>query len=256
MSEKDYRKLKIRLEDIQRRKKGKLPLLLGLLSSIFFFLMILMVFTETLLYEITGVVIIVSILGGVGLGVVVPLNMSMMLEIRESVIRRKMLEYEAENIQSEVQEDIFENSIKMSYKYLDQYYLQTRTQAQNGFYITVGVSVSGAILIGIGIVVLFMEKIEPSYITCASGLITEFIAAIFFYLYNKTIISMSKYHNKLVLSHNISIALKVADTLPEEDKTKNKNLIISQLLKDINSYLIKNDLYDEIREKNSHQKEN
>lgn len=47
---------------------------------------------------------------------------------------------------------------------------------------------------------------------------------------------MSKYHNKLVLSHNISIALKVADTLPEEDKTKNKNLIISQLLKDINSY--------------------
>ncbi len=155
-----------------------------------------------------------------------------------------------------MQEDIFENSIKMSYKYLDQYYLQTRTQAQNGFYITVGVSVSGAILIGIGIVALFMEKIEPSYITCASGLITEFIAAIFFYLYNKTIISMSKYHNKLVLSHNISIALKVADTLPEEDKTKNKNLIISQLLKDINSYLIKNDLYDEIREKNSHQKEN
>ena len=222
MSEKDYRKLKIRLEDIQRRKKGKLPLLLGLLSSIFFFLMILMVFTENLLYEITGVVIIVSILGGVGLGVVVALYMI----------------------------------IKMSYKYLDQYYLQTRTQAQNGFYITVGVSVSGAILIGIGIVVLFMEKIEPSYITCASGLITEFIAAIFFYLYNKTIISMSKYHNKLVLSHNISIALKVADTLPEEDKTKNKNLIISQLLKDINSYLIKNDLYDEIREKNSHQKEN
>lgn len=100
-----------------------------------------------------------------------------------------------------------------------------------------------------------MEKIEPSYITCASGLITEFIAAIFFYLYNKTIISMSKYHNKLVLSHNISIALKVADTLPEEDKAKSKNLIISQLLKDINSYLIKNDLYDEVREKNSHQKE-
>lgn len=90
-----------------------------------------------------------------------------------------MLEYETENIQSEVQEDIFENSIKMSYKYLDQYYLQTRTQAQNGFYITVGVSVSGAILIGIGIVAFFMEKIEPSYITCASGLITEFIAAIF-----------------------------------------------------------------------------
>ena len=140
-----------------------------------------------------------------------------------------------------MQEDIFENSIKMIYKYLDQYYLQTRTQAQNGFYITVGVSVGGAILIGLGIVALFMGKIESSYITCASGLITEFIAAIFFYLYNKTVMSMSKYHNKLVLSHNISIALKVADTLPPEDKAKSKELIISQLLNDINSYLIKND---------------
>lgn len=49
--------------------------------------MILMVFTETLLYKITGVVIMVSILGGVGLGVVVALYMIMMLEMRERVIR-------------------------------------------------------------------------------------------------------------------------------------------------------------------------
>ena len=88
---------------------------------------------------------------------------------------------------------------------------------------------------------MFFEKTEPSYVTCASGVITEFIAAIFFYLYNKTIVSMSKYHNKLVLSQNISIALKVADTLPSDDKTKSKNKIIEELLKDINSYLIKSD---------------
>lgn len=52
---------------------------------------------------------------------------------------------------------------------------------------------------------------------------------------------MSKYHNKLVLSHNISIALKVADTLPPEDKVKSKNLIILELLKDMNSHLIRSD---------------
>ncbi len=91
---------------------------------------------------------------------------------------------------------------------------------------------------------MFLEKAEPSYVTCASGVITEFIAAIFFYLYNKTVSSMSKYHNKLVLSQNISIALKVADTLPSDDKTKSKNMIISELLKDINTYLIKNDSED------------
>ena len=112
---------------------------------------------------------------------------------------------------------------------------------QRGFFVTVCVAVFGAVLIGAGIIAMFFEKMEPSYITCASGIITEFIAAIFFYLYNKTISSMSKYHNKLVISQNISIALKVADTLPEEDKTKAKNTIISELLKDVNTYLIMSD---------------
>lgn len=53
---------------------------------------------------------------------------------------------------------------------------------------------------------------------------------------------MSKYHNKLVLSQNISIALKVSDTLPEEDSIKAKNVIINELLKDINIYLTKSDI--------------
>ncbi len=163
---------------------------------------------------------------------------------QEARIRRKMLEYEVENIQDEVQDNIFENSIKMSYKYLDQYYLQIRNQAQKGFFVTVCVSVFGAILIGVGIVLMFMDITNPSYIICASGVITEFIATIFFYMYNKTVTSMSKYHNKLVLSHNVSIALKVADTLPEEDKVKSKNLIISELLKDMNSHLIRSDSED------------
>lgn len=46
---------------------------------------------------------------------------------------------------------------------------------------------------------------------------------------------MSKYHNKLVFSQNISIALKVADSLPCEEQSKTKNIIVSELLKDINS---------------------
>lgn len=162
-------------------------------------------------------------------------------DVQESFIRERMSGFESEYIQAELQEDIFENSIKMSYKYLNEYYSQTRDQARKGFYITVSVSVFGAFLVGLGILMMFLNKTEPSYVTCASGIITEFIAAIFFYLYNKTIISMSNYHNKLVLSHNVSIALKVAESLPDADKTNTKEGIISELLKDINSYLIKSD---------------
>lgn len=150
----------------------------------------------------------------------------------------KIFDSEKEKIKEKVDDDVFENSIKLSYKYLDEYYSQTRDQAQKGFYVTVFVAVFGALLIASGIIIMYIGKIEPAYVTCAAGVITEFISAIFFYLYNRTITSMSAYHNKLVLSQNISIALKVADSLPEEDKTKSKNLIIEELLKNVNSYLI------------------
>ena len=49
---------------------------------------------------------------------------------------------------------------------------------------------------------------------------------------------MSKYHNKLVLSQNISLALRVADSLPEQEQPKVKDEIVKELLKNINSYLI------------------
>lgn len=153
----------------------------------------------------------------------------------------KISDDEKEEIKEKVDEDVFENSIKLSYKYLDEYYSQTREQAEKGFYVTVAVAAFGAGLIAMGIVIMYRGEIEPAYVTCAAGVITEFISAIFFYLYNRTITSMSSYHNKLVLSQNISIALKVADSLPEEEKNKSKDLIIEELLKNVNSYLITTD---------------
>lgn len=224
------------------RKKRRLVYLLSFFVSILFTLFIyfiLLLDNYSYKFSVSGVAIAVFL--GVLIGCTTSIFINMYYDILESTLRRKILEYESDNMQSEIEDDIFENSIKMSYKYLDQYYLQTREQAQKGFFVTVCVAVFGAVLIFVGIAAMFFEKVEPSYITCASGVITEFIAAIFFYLYNKTVSSMSKYHNKLVLSQNISIALKVADSLPIEDKAKTKNLIIAELLKDINTHLVKND---------------
>lgn len=239
-----YQGLKMKLVEFQNGKKWKRSLFLAILSGtiiLFFAVFLLCLRNASTFYMFFCAIGVVSC-------IIVEFIISYFrLDSQESSIRRQMLEYETENIQEAVQEDVFENSIKLSYKYLDQYYLQIRDQAKKGFIVTVCVSVFGAILIGVGIVLMFMNITNPSYITCASGVITEFIATIFFYMYNKTVTSMSKYHNKLVLSHNISIALKVAETLPTEDKTKSKNLIISELLKDMNSHLIKSDS-DDIKE--------
>lgn len=242
-----YNNSKFEIENLPRKKKKNFltSILGGIIVAIIFSCIFIFSFLENNGYEIIISTIVFSIVWGCLMGIAVILLSVLFLgifwDLEESHNRRIIYEYETNHIQNELQDDIFENSIKMSYKYLDEYYHQTRDQARKGFYITFAVSIVGAFLIAVGIVSMFFEKTEPSYVTCASGVITEFIAAIFFYLYNKTIVSMSKYHNKLVLSQNISIALKVADTLPSDDKTKSKNKIIEELLKDINSYLIKSD---------------
>lgn len=152
---------------------------------------------------------------------------------------------ETEAIKNEIDDDVFENSIKLSYKYLDEYYEQTKTQAKNGFYVTIGVAIFGAVILCVGICLMFWGKTEPAYVTCASGVLVEFISSIFFYLYNKTIISMRNYHDKLVLSQNVSIALKVADSIDNEEKNSSKVKIIEELLKNINSYIVVNKVIDE-----------
>ena len=246
--EKEYRILQHKLNNWRNGRKRKYALLTGVFFGIVTFRDFDMdVIAEE--YRGTTIGYIFPVILCCITGIVIAFIVSSAIEYYINSIRTKIMEYEVYYIQDKVQDDVFENSIKMSYKYLDQYYLQTREQARKGFFVTVCVSIFGAILIGVGIMAMFLEKIEPSYITCASGVLTEFIAAIFFYLYNKTVVSMSKYHNKLVLSHNISIALKVADTLPDDDKTDSKKIIISELLKDINTYLIKSDSEDDKKSK-------
>lgn len=244
--EKKYRRVKASLQLFEKRKKGKIFLFTLLAFLLYTFLLYPSLKYSFRYWYPSDIALTVSFI--IIVSCITSIIIYMIYEMFENSLRRKILVYESDNIQSEVEEDIFENSIKISYKYLDQYYLQTREQAQRGFFVTVCVSVFGSVLIFIGVAAMFFEKVEPSYITCASGVITEFIAAIFFYLYNKTVSSMSKYHNKLVLSQNISIALKVADSLPPEDKAKAKNQIITELLKNINNHLVKNDTSDESNE--------
>lgn len=191
--------------------------------------------------------IIIALATGVVLGLINSFYTYLKAELKVTQLNHALAKYDTETMQKEIDKDLFENSIKMSYKYLDQYYLQTREQAQRGFFITMVVSIFGALLIAAGIIAMFLGKTAPSYVTCASGIVTEFIATVFFYLYNRTITGMSKYHNKLVLSQNISIALKIADSLPDAEKKVNKSLIISELMKDINIHMIKSDMPEQTK---------
>lgn len=241
--ESNVEKLKLRLQILEKKRKSKAKYILCILSSILFGFFILWIVYDNVNYKhnfnigkFLSVGIPITLFIGILCGLIICIIIYIMYEMIENSLQFEISMHDVKSIQKSIDEDeVFENSLKLSYKYLDQYYYQTREQAQKGFVVTVCVAIFGAMLIFSGIIAMFIGKIEPSYLTCASGLITEFIAAIFFYLYNKTVSSMSKYHNKLVFSQNISIALKVADSLPNEEQFKTKNIIVSELLKDINS---------------------
>ncbi|MBR3570664.1 MAG: hypothetical protein IKN96_07720 [Oscillibacter sp.] len=178
---------------------------------------------------------------GIIIGICIAIISLYQRELKISAKKHFISAYEFSHAQDKAEDDPFQNSIKTSYKYLDRYYDETQKQAQQGFRITVFIAVCGALLIFGGVAAMYLGFVQPAYITCASGAVTELIAAIFFYLYNKTVTSMSRYHNKLVLSQNISFALRVADSLSEEKKDDAKLAIISELVKDVNAQMMKSD---------------
>lgn len=160
------------------------------------------------------------------------------IDMQITKYKKLVVEKEITEIPESLEFDIDKNLIKLSFKYLDQYYLQTREHAQKGFAVTIGVSIVGAFILAGGIIALFLGKTSPAYVTTATGIITEFISAIYFYLYNKTVQGMGSYHNKLVLSQNIALALKLSNSLENKSDEAKLN-IINELVKDINTHIEK-----------------
>jgi hypothetical protein len=153
---------------------------------------------------------------------------------------KKSIERDINQLQENLSEDFFTNLVRINFKYIDKYYLQTQVQANRSFTLaSVAASVSLVIIL-IGIVMMYFgsnDKLTPAYVTAVSGLLGEFLATVFFYLYNRTVMEMSQYHQKLVLTQNVGLALKIAQTLPDIDKPKAQVGLIECLSKDINMYL-------------------
>lgn len=147
---------------------------------------------------------------------------------------------EADSLKETLEEDFFNKLIKINFKYLDAYYSQTHSQANKSFSLSLLAAVIGFIVIISGVVLMYFDKTSPGYVTAGAGVLSEFIAAVFFYLYNKTILKMGEYHHKLVITQNVSLALKISDDLPDAEKVEIKKELINQLSNNVNEHLAGN----------------
>lgn len=165
-------------------------------------------------------------------------------KLYSKLTEKRNIQRDINQLQEQLSEDFFTNLVRINFKYIDKYYLQTQVQANRSFMLASVAAAVSLLIIIIGILMMYSgsnDKLTAAYITTISGLLGEFIATVFFYLYNRTVQEMSQYHQKLVLTQNVSLALKIAQELTDTDsKSKAQVGLIECLSRDINMYLTMN----------------
>jgi hypothetical protein len=133
--------------------------------------------------------------------------------------------------------------MKMNFSYLDRYYDETHEQAARSFKAASLAAVGGFCLMLGGCVISFYSDPSSSKQTAAvvatlSGIITQFVSAVFFYLQNKTMLKMGEYHQKLVLTQNVSLAINVLEKMHNDaDRSSAQGKLIESLCRDVNRYI-------------------
>jgi hypothetical protein len=132
----------------------------------------------------------------------------------------------------------FKSLVEINILYLKDYYSLVKVHTDKSYIVATlaGMIGFGFIIVGliVGLAVSFTGNENAqiiAYLTSASGIITEFIAGIFFYLYNKTVRQLKEYHDSLLDVQNILLSFKiVGDTSDVNERTKMVTQMITALL--------------------------
>ena len=127
----------------------------------------------------------------------------------------------------------FDRLVDINVKNLGDYYVLVRLHNDKSFTVSVGAGVVGFLLIIAAIGFAFFSGTQklPTAISAGSGVITEFIGAIFFYLYNRSVREMRDYFESLLTVQNILLSLKlVNDTADAKEKVKMVATLLSYLV--------------------------
>jgi Cyanobacterial TRADD-N associated 2-Transmembrane domain len=149
----------------------------------------------------------------------------------QSGIRRPIALLQSPQTKEGQEEEYFDKLVRINVENLSTYYIQVKDHANKSFVASVMMSIIGFSLIIIALIVGFNTNnhVQPlSYVATASGIIIEFISALFFYLYIKTVVQMKEYHDSLLSVQNILLSFKLVESIKVETQ---KNDAIAQIIK-------------------------
>ena len=131
----------------------------------------------------------------------------------------------------------FDRLVDINVQNLGNYYALVRLHNDKSFVVSVWVGMFGfaLILVAVGFALFTKDsKTLPTSVAAGSGVITEFIAAVFFYLYNRSVRQMRDYFQGLLAVQNVLLSLKlVSDTEDDAERAKMVSLMLSYLTREV-----------------------
>jgi ABC-type multidrug transport system fused ATPase/permease subunit len=136
--------------------------------------------------------------------------------------------------ETEEPEDYINKLIELNVTRLEEYYDEVKRHSFLSFSFSLMVGVVGFLLIVTGIVLGYFghgEKMNIAYLSGISGIITEFISGVFFYLYNRTVKQLKSYHNDLIDLQNTLLSFKLVEQVKDgPEKVKLMSNLIDYLI--------------------------
>lgn len=137
----------------------------------------------------------------------------------------------------------FESLVEINVLNLASYYELVKTHTDKSYKLTVRICLFGFFLIVVGLAIGFVDYSNALLISItatASGIITDLISGVFFYLYNRTVQQMKEYHNSLLNVQNILLSFKlIEDTEDKQEKAKIVGEMVAHLINNQNASIKK-----------------
>lgn len=100
--------------------------------------------------------------------------------------------------------DVYKYVLLINVSALEGYVAQARLQAQQSFNLSRFVAIAGFLIVALAIglsvylTIVGNQNLNAAYLAGIAGVLTEFIAGVFFFLYSKTLTQINLFHDKLV----------------------------------------------------------
>lgn len=114
---------------------------------------------------------------------------------------------------------------------LQSYYEVNLSHARWSFWASLSSVIIGMITLLAGIYLLYVKEApETGIVATTAGVLSEFISATFFYLYNKNLKQLNYFYEKLIKFQDTYLAMGLINHLPEKERPEMFKAVISNLI--------------------------